>query len=102
MKKKTKRRYDTAQQICDEIQRYKDKEHSLLMQAEAYDLSARELIGISEMVEDAKVKKYHANKLRRSASRIADKKLPALKAKLAEFLTPQIPGLDNGDRSIPS
>lgn len=100
MKKRTQKRYLTANQIRDEIQRWKDKESFLLLRADTLELSARELYGISEMVEDAKFKQSEAAKCRRSASRIADKKLPALKAKLAEFLTPQIPGLDNGDRSI--
>jgi len=33
---------------------------------------------------------------------ILEKRLPLLGQKMAEFLTYQLPGVDNGDRSIPA
>jgi hypothetical protein len=33
---------------------------------------------------------------------ILEKKLPLMGQKLAEFMTPQLPAVDNGDASIPA
>ena len=41
-----------------------------------------------------------ANHRRRRAMNILEKKLPKLGEKMAEFLTYQLPGVDNGDQSI--
>lgn len=53
------------------------------------------------LVKEAKDCREQAVKLRRKAELILDKHLPELKKKLAEFRTPQIPAVDNGDQSIP-
>jgi hypothetical protein len=52
-------------------------------------------------VLEAKSNRATAAKLLKRANSIMENKLPALKAKLAEFRTPQIPAIDNGDVSIP-
>jgi hypothetical protein len=43
-----------------------------------------------------------AHKRRRRAMYIVEKKLPKLGEKLSEFLTSQLPAIDNGDQSIPA
>jgi hypothetical protein len=52
-------------------------------------------------VLEAKSNRMTAVKLLKRARSIMENKLPVLKAKLAEFRTPQIPAIDNGDMSIP-
>lgn len=54
-----------------------------------------------QCVIEAKKKRLEGDKLLRRSKAILEKHLPKLKNKLAEFRTPQIPAIDNGDVSIP-
>lgn len=99
--KKPKKRYFTANQIRDEIDRYKTKAQKLMDSAAAYDLKADELYKINSWSEDASFAREQAKKLRRSAERINEKRLPYLSQKLAEFCTEVIPSIiPDGDRSV--
>lgn len=100
--KKTKRRYESHTQIIDEIERYKVKmqrllERSLLLESKAMLLV---LQNDGRWNEDIALKRKEAAKLRRSAFRIENHKLPYLKQKLAEFNTELLPGTGITDRSI--
>ena len=98
--KKPKRRFLTANEIRDEIDKYKAKALKFQQQADALEIASRELAKSGLLVEDAKYRNTQALRARRSASRILDKKLPKLKEKLAEFLTPNLPGSGIEDRSV--
>lgn len=99
--KRPKRRFLTANEIRDEIDRYRAKALKLMQSADALDIAARELMKVDTMVEDAKYKASQARKCRTSAARIIEKKLPRLKEKLSEFLTePLKPIIPDGDRSV--
>jgi hypothetical protein len=102
--KKPKRRFETANQIRDEIDKYKAKANKLMDSAAAYDLKADELFktGNLEVAPDAEFARETAKKRRRSAARIMERRLPKLKDKLAEFATELLPGKVVEDRSVPS
>jgi hypothetical protein len=85
--------------ITREIDSYKLKLQRLLDRAASFDLQADQLFK-SGLSEDGVYHREQAKKLRRSAFRIEKKRLPYLSQKLAEFLTPQLPAIDNGDKSI--
>lgn len=101
MKRKTRKRYLTANQIRDEIDKYKEKHRRFLEQAEGLELSADEFARTENGAEDAAYKREQAKKCRRSAQRIMEDRIPKLKQKLAEFATELLPGIiTDGDRSI--
>lgn len=75
-----------------------DRRAGELLQESAKTKSQRDIYGL---VKEAQECQDQAIKLRRKAELILDKHLPVLKNKLAEFRTPQIPVIDNGDSSIP-
>ena len=102
MKTKPKKRYQTCNEIRDEIERYQQKALRFVQQAEALELSAKELAKSALHGEAAAYNRTQAAKARRSAQRIHDKRLPLLKQKLAEWNTELLPGvITDGDRSIP-
>ena len=98
-----KQRYNTANDIRAAIDRYKAKAQKLKDSAAALDMVADQFL----KVDPARFKNdidYHrdaADKKRKTANRIEDRQLTKLKNKLSEYMTPQLPGVDNGDRSIP-
>lgn len=99
--KKPKRRYYTAHEIRKDIARYQEKALKLQREAEAEEKIAAALYKKGPL--HAELTGFHAEtaeKLRQSAARIYDKKLPRLKEKLAEFDTDLLPGLGITDRSI--
>lgn len=54
-----------------------------------------------QCVMRSKKARVEGDKLLRRSRAILEKHLPKLKSKMAEFRTPQIPAIDNGDVSIP-
>lgn len=58
--------------------------------------------GVNMNCEQINYDKRDAVRLRKRAASLIDVRLVKLKHKLAEFRTPQIPVLDNGDVSIPA
>jgi hypothetical protein len=68
------------------------KEHNIVFQRDQYAAAC---------VSKAKEERATGDKLLRRSKAILEKHLPKLKNKLAEFRTPQIPAIDNGDVSIP-
>lgn len=100
-RKKQQKRFFTKDHIIREIDAQKEKHRVLLERAEGLDLNADELLKHADTAEDGKYKRMEANKTRRSAMRILEKKLPYLRMKLAEFQTMKLPGMDDGDQSIP-
>ena len=98
--KKPKRRYETANEIRDEIDRQLAKARKFLETAEAYEQKAEMLRQDGgPWVEDAKFAMVLAGKARRSANRIKEKKLTVLKDKLAEWGTEPMKGVIP-DRSV--
>lgn len=95
MKKRTRRRYETANQIRDDIDRFKAKQKRHMERAAALDLTADEWIkyGGNQSPEDISWNREQAKKCRRSAQRIETVKLVKLKQKLAEFQTATMTGI---------
>lgn len=107
-----KPRWATETEIIKRIDQLKAK--AVLCEKESWELDrqAQELLyesakpGVTAdycgaLVVESNDCKLKATKIRRTAELIIDKHLPELKRKLAEFRTPQIPAVDNGDQSIP-
>lgn len=103
MKTKGPQRYRTANDIRDAIDRYRAKAKKLRERAEAYDLITSQMVRANsqKLSENIAYRRLVADKLREAASRIEERQLTKLKNKLAEILTPQLPSLDDGNRSIP-
>jgi hypothetical protein len=100
-KTKAKKRFQTPNQIRDEIDKFKDKALRFVQQAEGLELAAKELVKSPVTYEDGVFKREQAKKCRASARRIHEVKLRQLKEKLAEMNTNLIPGiLDPMDRSV--
>lgn len=87
-----KKRYNSEEDILKEMEWYHVKVAELIKQADMLDASSQEW---DEFTKDK------ARMDRRKAYLLETVHLPKLKQKLAEIRTPQIPALDNGDRSIP-
>lgn len=103
MRSKKKKRFLIAQQIKDEIDQYKVKYQKEMDASAAQDRKADMLFQKGgNWVEAANVARHLAGRHRATAGRIIENRLPYLKRKLAEFQTPQLPAIDNGDRSIPA
>lgn len=101
MKTRQKKRYLTANQIRDDIDRYKKKALDLEVQATGMEQHAKRLSGTIRAVEECRWLEDQARKARRAANRIYKNRLPALKQKLAEWSTELLPGvITDGDRSI--
>jgi len=101
MKKRNKKRYETANAIRDEIDRCRTAVVKLQQTAEAMEIQAAEYFKIPEMVEDAAYRKEQAKRARKKAARLNDIRLVKLKDKLSEFMTQTLPGIiPDEDRSI--
>jgi hypothetical protein len=100
--KQAKPRFFTANDIRAEIDRYQQKSNGLLEHAASLDRKADELNKAGPRFdEDAAFAREEAKKNRRSAARIQEKKLPHLKDKLSEWMTPLLKEIiPDGDRSI--
>lgn len=100
--KKPPKRYETANQIRDEIDACKERVRHKLAAAEAYDIEASNLFKAGHPYEeDAAFKREQGKVLRRQAHRIETKRIPKLSEKLAEFNTELLPGvIPDGDRSV--
>lgn len=100
--KKPKKRYHTIQQITREIDAAHAKVEKLLKMADNLDHVADGLIQAGPALEeDAAGKREEADKLRKQAFRLEQNRIPHLKQKCGEFLTGQLPFMDD-DPSIPS
>lgn len=101
-KNRNKKRYNTANEIRDDIDKFKLKQQKLMDSAAALDAKADSLFktGDAALAEDAVFAREQAKKKRASALRIERRKLVQLKNKMAEFLTPTLPGSGIEDRSI--
>lgn len=95
-----KKRYTNEAQIVAAIDKERQRAIDMLSEAESMEATARELIKIPEMREDATLKKEEARKLRKSSARIIDTKLPKLGLKLSEIRTQTMPFLE--DVSVPA
>lgn len=97
-----KKRYKTENEIREAIDRYKAKAQKLKDSAAALDMKADEFKNAGhEYTVDVDFHRKEADRKRKAANRIEDRQLTKLKNKLSEWMTPQLPGVDNGDRSIP-
>lgn len=98
--KKPQKRYETANQIRDAIDKYRAKAQKLRDSAHALDLVAEQFAAVGGQSEQVAFNRDQADKKRESASRIERKTLTKLKDKLAEFNTNLMPFMGD-DRSIP-
>lgn len=96
-----KKRFTSKEEIEKEIDRLKQRSQKYFAQAEA-DEEAAVRFYRSGCVSTGNDLIDIAHKRRRRAMNILEKKLPQLGEKMAEFLTLQLPGVDNGDTSIPA
>lgn len=100
-KKKPKKRFHSVQQILAEIDRYKAMMQKHNDAANALELKASMMIrDDTSTIGEIHYAQREADRYRRAAARIQEKRLPKLKQKLAEIQTPQIPAIDNGDKNI--
>lgn len=103
MKKRTKKRYNTANDIRDDIERYLAKMKRFQEIAEGLEVRADLMMRTGDnMVENSAYCRKQADKARRSAARIQEVKLKRLKEKLSEWMTPPLPGVGITERSISS
>jgi len=107
--KQTKKRFQTEQEIIDAIDNCKTQSLHLQHRAEVLEEGIKDMLaeasetgGIDLNCEQINYDKRDAVRLRKRAASLIDVRLVKLKHKLAEFRTPQIPVLDNGDVSIPA
>lgn len=100
--KKPKRRYYTANQIREEIDKYHAKIMKLEDLAKDYDRRAEELIALDDPLQSEAIgfNRTRAEQVRRSVERILMKRLPHLAQKLAEFSTDVLPNCGIEDRSV--
>lgn len=102
MKTKKPRRFETSQQIEDEIEACKERARHKMRVAHTLDMEADVLFQHHEESELGVFKREQAKKVRHQAYRIENVRIPKLSQKLAEFKTDLLPGvITNGDRSIP-
>jgi len=99
---KTHKRYYTEQDIVKEIDDTKFKAQVHLNEAARLERRMKEIAqrgdpGEHWMIEEAQ---KNATKARESATSLLGTRCSRLAAKLAEFRTMQLPGVDNGDRSV--
>lgn len=102
MSKPRKKRYRNANDIRDKIDWYKTRMQKHNDAAHALEMKARMLAqqGRPDMAGDIHYALSEALRYRKAAARIQEKRLPNLKQKLAEIMTPQLPALETEDKSI--
>jgi|ERR1035437_1556142 hypothetical protein len=95
------KRYQNESQILKDVEKARKDLSRHLSTADNYDLVANhQFLAGPEHVENAGFNREQAKKCRRKAYRIENNRLPFLKQKLAEFQTPMLPAIDDGDPSI--
>ena len=95
------KRYTTEEQIIRDIDKCYAKAWSLSKEAELLDRIADELFNHAGAVEDAKLKRGDASRMRLTANNLVNKKAKKLGEKLSEFRTAiMLPITD--DQSVPS
>jgi uncharacterized protein YdaU (DUF1376 family) len=87
------KRYTTEEQIIKDIDKCHAKASALSKEAEQLDIIADELFKYPEAVEDAKLKRGDASRMRLTANNLLNKKAKKLGEKLSEFRTAVIPGV---------
>jgi len=90
--KKPKRRYYTANQIRDDIDKWKAKAQKLKDAGHALDKKAEMLFATGENNTLGEFTRDQADRKRASAARIEERKLVRLKEKLSEFMTDPLVG----------
>jgi hypothetical protein len=100
--KKLKKRYHTEAQIIAAIDNCKARAKKKLERAQALDDNADKLFkaGDPEMVSAGNLYREEASALRDSANRLVNRRARELGQLLAIFRTPQLPAIDNGDKSV--
>ena len=97
-----KKRFTEESQIIAAIDKCHSLAETLAKEAEAMDLKADELFRVRETVEDAKLKRLMASKIRQRANNLKNKKAKKLGEKLSEFRTGLISPAINDAPSIPA
>ena len=95
------KRYQNELQILQDVEKARKDLSRHLAAADNYDIvAAHQFRAGPNHVENAGFNREQAKKCRRKAYRIENNRLPFLKQKLAEFQTPMLPAIDDGDPSI--
>lgn len=101
MSKPKKKRFNNASQIREEIDRYKAKMQKYNNAAMALDMKADSLAKDGQgFAGEISYSRSEALRQRKAAARILERRLPYLKQKLSEIMTPQLPTLVTEDKSI--
>jgi len=95
-----KRRYETAKEIEEEIDRCKAKARTLLERAEGLDYSATQLFKMGGYEVEAKYKRDEADRCRVQASGLIDGRIPKLGRKLSELKTVPMEPILGNDNSV--
>lgn len=103
MKKTVKKRYNTANDIRDAIDRYKDKAKKLRDRAASMDFITDQMVkGAAPASNTISYRRNISDKLRESAARIEERQLTKLKNKLSEWQTDTMRAIiPDGDKSVP-
>ena len=95
------KRYQNESQILKDVEKSRKNLAQHLLVADNHDRQADHLFNSGpEFVEDAGLNREQAKIQRRKAYRIENNRIPFLIQKLAEFRTPMLPTIDDGDPSI--
>lgn len=94
-----KPRFTTKDEIVALIDKYKAEHTNMCLRVHDLEFLANRLLGTCEQHRVATVREQ-AEKIRAQIS-WRETRLTNLGEKLSEFMTQQLPGVDNGDLSIP-
>lgn len=94
------KRFTSAAQIIDLIDKFKAQHDEMCIRVHDLEFLSSRLLGTCEQHRITTIREQ-AEKIRAQIS-WRETRLKNLGEKLSEFQTPQLPGVDNGDSSIPT
>lgn len=94
------KRYTTPEQILAEIDKARAEAQRMLKLADSLEQEAKRLMLIPNLEEDGKYKLKESTRYRSKAHSLSEYRVKHLRAKIAEVLTPTIPGLGIEDQSV--
>ncbi len=92
---KKHRRFKSEREILAEIHKCHREAQAAIVEAESLEAIAKQYFRMPDMVEDARLKKQEAEKLRQRANRLLDIKAKKLGDCLAEYQTTALPFLSD-------
>lgn len=94
------KRFTSKEQIIELIDKFKQQRGDMCLRVHDLEFLASRLLGTCESHRITSIRDQ-AEKIRAQIS-WRETRLKNLGEKLSEFQTPQLPGVDNGDSSIPT